>query len=299
MKVKFSFYSLFTTGNKLIGWYELLLGNEINLLIPSTAVEIMSSTFVVFISVPTAYSAASINKYVDFINLMAYDMHGSWELQVDHHAPLFKRPWDKTDLDVDFSVNYWMQKGMPASKINLGIPMYGRSWVLSSNQVDPPAPASGAGTAGPLTRESGFLAYFEICNFTRNAGWQVKTDPDHLQGPSAFSPSTRNWVGYDDVAMVIAKSKYVLSKGLGGVGVWDISMDDFTNTCGDGANPLITAVAQTIGVTNTIPESRSVIASQSITTSESSTIIETTTTPLPVTTDEPETTEWPVSIGCK
>ena len=48
--------------------------------------------------------------------------------------------------------------------------MYGRGFTLvDSNQNGYKAPISGPSTAGPFTREAGFLSYYEICQdqFTR------------------------------------------------------------------------------------------------------------------------------------
>ena len=39
--------------------------------------------------VDTGYEVVEISKLVDAVHLMTYDMHGSWESYVDHHAPLY------------------------------------------------------------------------------------------------------------------------------------------------------------------------------------------------------------------
>ena len=196
-----------------------------------------------------AYDVASMSANLDFINLMSYDFHGSsWEKTLaDHHSPLYKRTGETTNLNSDYAVNYWISKGMPASKINMGVPLYGQSWTLTSNAIVPPAPASGGAPAGLFTGTSGILAYYEICNYVRTAGWQVVQDPTHAIGPYAVSPtSPKYWVGYDDPAMATIKSNYALSKGLGGIMLWDISTDDFHNTCGAGVNPVTTAILNTL-----------------------------------------------------
>ena len=129
--------------------------------------------------------------------------------------------------------------------MNLGIPLYGHSWTLSSSVKTPPAPASGPAPAGPITAEAGTLAYSEICSNVRFSGWTVVQDPLKQTGPYAYSPSSPTlWVGYDDPAFATIKSNYALSKGLGGAMVWDISEDDFHNTCGGGTNPVMTAISQ-------------------------------------------------------
>ena len=39
--------------------------------------------------IDAGYEVAKISELVDAVHLMTYDMHGSWESYVDHHAPLY------------------------------------------------------------------------------------------------------------------------------------------------------------------------------------------------------------------
>lgn len=194
--------------------------------------------------IDSGYDVKVMSDNVDFINVMTYDMHGSWERQADHHAPLFKRSWEGGNNNVDYIINYYISQGASASKIILGIPLYGRSWTLSSGKTSPPAPASGAGAAGLITKQAGFLGYNEICKSVKSGTYKVVRDAQQKCGPYAFSSSL--WVGYDDVETAIVKSKYALSSGLGGAMVWDISTDDFNNACGDGKFALCSAISKTL-----------------------------------------------------
>ena len=190
-----------------------------------------------------------MKEKADYINLMAYDMHGPWEPQTDHHAPLYNRSWETIDNNIDFIVNYWISKGLPANMINLGIPLYGKSWILGvSSEPKMQALAVGdGGPGGPLTKTVGFLGYNEICNSIHVDGWESVDDPNQLNGPYAYSVSNpKTWVSYDDTKMAATKSQYVLDLNLGGAMVWDISTDDFHNKCGDGANPVMTTISDTV-----------------------------------------------------
>ena len=40
--------------------------------------------------------------------------------------------------------------------------LYGRSFKMATGNHDIGKPAAGAGTAGTVTREAGFLSYFEV-----------------------------------------------------------------------------------------------------------------------------------------
>ena len=194
------------------------------------------------------FDLEALNKTLDFINLMAYDMHGpAWEpTSADHHAPLYQRSWDKdTTNNIDSNVKYYLSRGFSAAKINLGIPFYGKAWTLSANVTTPPAPGSGLAQAGPILQIAGSLAYNEICYYIVNSGWKVVNDSLGQMGPYAYSPVYPiQWVGYDDPDFVTIKARYALEMGLGGVVAWDVSRDDFTNKCGSGYNPLLTAISR-------------------------------------------------------
>ena len=63
----------------------------------------------------------------------------------------------------EFATNYWAQNGAPRRKLNVGLPLYGRSFTLSDESksgINAPA-VDGGGKAGKYTREKGYLAYYE------------------------------------------------------------------------------------------------------------------------------------------
>ena len=117
--------------------------------------------------IDTSYDIKELNDACDFITLMTYDYHGGWEHQTGFNAPLY----DSTERNVQWSVNYWLQKGADASKITIGIPAYGRSYRLCAN-VTTSEPGVGEaacekGAPGVFTSEAGVNAYFEVRNLPR------------------------------------------------------------------------------------------------------------------------------------
>lgn len=105
-------------------------------------------------------------SYLDFINLMAYDFHGKWEREAGHNAPLYASSLDsewQKQLSVDNAATMWVKLGAPKEKLIIGMPTYGRSFTLSNPaNFRVHAPCNGGGKAGEYTKESGFLAYYEV-----------------------------------------------------------------------------------------------------------------------------------------
>ncbi|XP_013421191.1 chitotriosidase-1, partial [Lingula anatina] len=192
-------------------------------------------------AVDSGYDVLTIAKSVDFINLMAYDFHGSWEDTTGHHSALYHRqdepPAHKT-ANQDAAVNYWIQQGMPPDKIVLGVAFYGRTFTLRNPEVHGlGAPIRGPGTPGPYTLEPSMLAYFEICELqSAQRNWSC-------QHKVPYSICGNQWIGYDDTESLRMKGEYARSKGLGGVMVWSIDMDDFKGKFGTmGPYPLLRAL---------------------------------------------------------
>lgn len=95
----------------------------------------------------------------------------------------------------DYAVRYWLKKGLPSSKIVVGIPFFGRSFTLqSANSTGIGALIKGPGSDGYYTQSAGYLAYFEICDMVINEGLVRRTD-------SIGTPYVVNgdqWIGFDD-----------------------------------------------------------------------------------------------------
>lgn len=147
-----------------------------------------------------------------------------------------------------------MELGAPASKLVMGMPLYGQAFTLdksSNNGLN--APAIQKGNQGEFTRQGGFLAYYEICDMIKNQGWNVIKDSENRMGPYAYKD--RQWVSYDDVAMIQYKSEYIRKMGLAGGMVWALDLDDFKNRCGQGHHPLMNTIKRVLGPSITPEES--------------------------------------------
>lgn len=113
-----------------------------------------------------AYDIPNMSKYLHYINLMAYDMHGTWDGVTGQNAPLYKSNLESSafaSLNVDAVVNNWLSKGATPESLSMGIPIYGHTYTLaSSSNTKLGAAITGAGNAGPYTLEAGSLSYLEV-----------------------------------------------------------------------------------------------------------------------------------------
>nr|AZQ25750.1 Chitinase-3 [Haliotis discus discus] len=193
-------------------------------------------------NIDAGFDIPVISKYFDFINIMTYDLHGSWDKTTGHNSPLYADSSDKGEnryLNVAWAAEYWAKNGAPRDKLVIGLATYGRTFTLvSPGDSGLGAPARGAGTAGKYTREAGFLSYYEICQLIKSGA-----DVHYIEDQKVpYLVSGNQWVGYDDVSSLQTKVKFMKDQGYGGVMVWALDLDDFTGSCGEGTYPLLTAV---------------------------------------------------------
>ncbi|OWK05469.1 OVGP1 [Cervus elaphus hippelaphus] len=174
-----------------------------------------------------AYDARLLGRLLDFISVLSYDLHGSWEKVTGHNSPLFSLPGDPKSSA--YAMNYWRQLGPPPEKLLMGLPTYGRTFhLLRASQNELRAEAVGPASPGKYTKQAGFLAYYEICSFIEgmNKRW---IDDQYV--PYAFKG--KEWVGYDDAISFSYKH-------FGGAMVWTLDLDDVTGAfCGTGPFPLV------------------------------------------------------------
>jgi chitinase len=61
-----------------------------------------------------------VNKYVDWISIMSYDFHGSWEKKTGHNSPLYNNnDPSNSDFNMDSAVKRIVARGMPRNKVML------------------------------------------------------------------------------------------------------------------------------------------------------------------------------------
>ena len=168
----------------------------------------------------------AIHPYLDYINLMAYDLHGTWEKITNHHAALYSNsaePADTAGRSIDRAVNDYLASGVPAGKLVLGVPFYGRGWKG--------VPAAGNGlyqkATGPATAvgDEGAAGYRNL----KNLGYPGYRDPV-AQAFWMYSSSDGIFWSCDDPASLKNKTRYIKSKGLAGAMSWELSNDDSTAT---------------------------------------------------------------------
>ncbi|CAO2599611.1 Acidic mammalian chitinase, partial [Lemmus lemmus] len=199
--------------------------------------------------IEAGYEIHELSQYLDQIHVMTYDLHGSWDGYTGENSPLYKYPTDAGSnayLNVDYAMNYWKNNGAPAEKLIVGFPEYGHNFLLSNpfnNGIG--AATSGAGPAGPYTREAGFWAYYEICTFLRNGATEAWDAPQEV--PYAYKGN--EWVGYDNVRSFSVKTQWLKQNNFGGAMIWAIDLDDFTGSfCDQGKFPLTSTLNKALGV---------------------------------------------------
>ncbi len=86
---------------------------------------------------------------------MCYDYFGAWDKKIGFNAPLESQDDAETEeiknLNVKFSIEYFIKLGAPREKIMLGLPFYGRTFI-TQNAGNYGDESDENGFAGPFTR---------------------------------------------------------------------------------------------------------------------------------------------------
>lgn len=154
-------------------------------------------------------------KYLDTFNVMTYDFKSSeWgPTLAGHNSNLVASTYATNS--VQKAVAAFMALGVPANKINIGVPYYTRGF---------------ANTAG-----LGLLAD----GLVKTKSWEAgMSDYKNLPWPGAkefydnvavaaysYDPTTRELLSYDNVQVVNEKLRYMWDLGIKGIIVWESSGD--------------------------------------------------------------------------
>ena len=168
---------------------------------------------------------AEIHKYVDWINLMCYNFHGPWggkdDKVTNHHSALYPTKLGSASLNIDTTVKHYVSKGVPKKKLVVGMPLYGRSYAISSATLD--GLHSDYSGAGKGTTSIGVRSFADIKLNLANT--YKKHWDDQAKAPYLFDPKTKHFVTYDDEKSLGIKCDYIKTHGLGGAMLWELGWD--------------------------------------------------------------------------
>lgn len=190
------------------------------------------------ITIDAGYDVPGLHPHLDFISVMTYDLHGSWENVTGHSSPLNS----SDNLSLVYAAQYWNQLGAPKEKLVIGLATYGRTFKLASPDTHGiGSPAIGKGSKGPFSGEDGVMAFNEVCSLQGTRYWNEEAS-------SPYFVNGDQWIGYENKRSIRLKVRHVLDTGYGGVMLWTLDFDDFGGTmCGMGTYPLWKAVNDECG----------------------------------------------------
>ncbi len=170
------------------------------------------------------FNLEGLEPNVDFFNMMAYDMHGTWSDKTGHQAPIMDT--DSGTKGVASAVDLYLEYSVPASKIVLGAPMYTKAW--QGGDADDPASAVNMVSDGeaPGSLSSGSYDYKDLLVKLEDpdSGWKLYYDDD-AQAAYIWNAEEKIYSTFETPETIALKSEWAQEKGLGGMMFWALSSD--------------------------------------------------------------------------
>ncbi|KAI4172482.1 MAG: hypothetical protein LQ343_003572 [Gyalolechia ehrenbergii] len=189
------------------------------------------------------FDLPGIQQHIDWFNLMAYDLHGTWDAASKFVGPYLAPHTNITEIDLGMDL-LW-RAGVTPERVVLGQGLYGRSFTLSDPSCNAPngvCQFSGAANAGPCSRAPGILDKQEINDIiTKN---HLQPVCDRTSGVKWITWDSNQWVSYDDADTFKQKKDFANSRCLGGLMVWAMDQVDQTGNDDLGLTSDVTADQQ-------------------------------------------------------
>jgi chitinase len=194
-------------------------------------------------------SIKDLAKYLDYFHIMSYDYTVSDipdGAMFSPNAPLYLPAKPAVQMSIDYTVQCYLNEGINASQLQLGIGYYGHTWwndELTEEQWQQfggkvggkiqgaccgPFKQTYGGMFGKGAQQCGSLMYSEIvaAGFENYFDNVTLSDIGYLSKDSADGYTKKGmWVTYNSPRSLTNITEYAMAQGLAGVFAWDATMD--------------------------------------------------------------------------
>lgn len=158
----------------------------------------------------------AVADVVDHIFLMAYDIHGPWDKYADFNAPLYTPSGSAPHYQnsVSGSVEAYLEKGVPADKLVLGMPLYGYRYDGVSS--------SGNGLYSTFTTARSIPYDTLVTTYLSDPSYRQLR---HAVARVPYLYGNGSFLSYDDPQSMAEKAALAQELDLQGIGFWELSQD--------------------------------------------------------------------------
>lgn len=164
-----------------------------------------------------------VTTFMDYVNMMTYDMNGVWSGEANHNSPLYNpEVGEKSSLDETYRL-LTEKYGVHPSKINLGVAFYGRT--LRGFEGEPKLFGQHKGKTDDVrfSLHEGSPTYFQIM-LEKSDGFKEFWD-DVAKVPYMINYKDSSFISYDDPKSIRLKAQYIVDKKCAGAIIWDLTND--------------------------------------------------------------------------
>ncbi|HEY0500996.1 MAG TPA: glycoside hydrolase family 18 protein [Kutzneria sp.] len=172
-----------------------------------------------------SFELGKVAQVLDWVNLMTYDMGTGFSPVSTFNAPMGQVPADplgqpmKRWNNVTGAVQYYEQHGVPADRMVLGVPYYGRGF-----HVTQAGPNHGLFQPWDTGFDPGSWSDIKSKLLTDPA-WEQHWDAN-AQSPWLYNPAKQVFVSYENPRSIGIRADFAKAAGLRGAFTWEIAEDD-------------------------------------------------------------------------
>jgi len=161
------------------------------------------------------YSVKALIPYVDMFIIMGYDYYYGGSTIAGPTDPLYNF-LTSYNYTLTKSITYYLNQGVPNSKLILGLPYYGKQWKTNSD------------TIGSGTTASGTSPFYNTVRTNSSGNYSTKHWNETSFTPYYTFQSGSQWYQcwIDDAYSLGRRFEMVNHRGIGGMGIWALGYDD-------------------------------------------------------------------------